>query len=109
MTDRKHQAETEHDPDLRPDLAPELAGDEQEEEGAQAQTLADEALDRATSAFGLEDSEKVSSGDETDDVQDLVDHMNHMASSGRIDMGAYRGERNDDEEEGRYGDAAEEE
>ena len=105
MTDRKHQAETEHDPDL----APELVNDEQEEESAQAQTLADEALDRATSVFGLEDSEKVSTGDDSDDVQDLVDHMNQMASSGRIDMDAYRGERNDDEEEGRYGEDAEEE
>lgn len=105
MTDRERQAETEHDPDL----APELVNDEQEEESAQAQTIADEALDRATSAFGLEDSEKVSTGDESDDVQDLVDHMNQMESSGRIDMDAYRGERNDDEEEGRYGEGAEEE
>lgn len=107
MTER--QRKTEHDPDPGPDLAPELAGDQQEEEGAQAQTIADEALDRATSVFGLEDSEKVSTGDDSDDVQDLVDHMHQMETSGRIDMSAYRGERNDDEEEGRYGDAAEEE
>lgn len=105
MTDRDRQAETEHDPDL----APELVNDEQEEESSQAQTVADEAIDRATSVFGLGDSEKVSTGDETDDVQDLVDHMTQMETSGRIDMSAYRGERNDDEEEGRYGDAAEEE
>ena len=84
---------------------------EQEDESAQAQTLADEALGRAggSSEFGLDDTEKVSSGDESDDVQDLVDHMRQMETSGRIDMSAYRGERNDDEEEGRYGDAAEEE
>lgn len=104
MTARERPAETEHNPDL----APELAGDEQEEEGAQAQTIADEALDRATSVFGLEDSEKASTGDEKDDVQDLVDHMHQMETSGMIDMSAYRGERNDDEEEGRYGEAAEE-
>jgi hypothetical protein len=102
MTNRERQAEQD------PDLAPEVVSDEQEEESAQAQTIADEALDRATSAFGLEDSKKVATGDETDDVQDLVDHMNQMETSGRIDMDAYRGERNDDEEEGRYGDAAEE-
>lgn len=107
MTER--QRETELNPGSGPDLAPELINDEQEEAGAQAQTVADEALDRATSVFGLEDSEKASSGDETDDVQDLVDHMHQMETSGRIDMSAYRGERNDDEEEGRYGDAAEEE
>lgn len=103
MTDRQRQAE--HDPDL----APELVNDEQEDESAQAQTLADEALGRESSAFGLGDSEKASTGDETDDVQDLVDHMVQMETSGHIDMSAYRGERNDDEEEGRYGEAAEEE
>lgn len=109
MTDRQRQAETGHDAGSGPDLAPELAGEEQEEEGSQAQTVADEALDRATSVFGLEDSEKPKAADETDDVQDLVDHMRQMETSGRIDMSAYRGERNDDEEEGRYGEAAEEE
>lgn len=103
MTDRERHA------DQDPDLAPEVTGEEQKEEGTQAQTIADEALDRATSVFGLEDSEKVSTGDDSDDVQDLVDHMNQMESSGRIDMDAYRGERNDDEEEGRYGEGAEEE
>jgi len=80
---------------------------------AQAQTVADEALGRAEGgpgrAFGLDATEKVSTGDETDDVQDLVDHMRQMETSGRIDMSAYRGERNDDEEAGRYGNAAEEE
>lgn len=103
MTDRERLA------DKDPDRAAELTGEEQEEEGAQAQTLADEARGRESSAFGMEDSEKVSTGDDSDDVQDLVDHMNQMASSGRIDMDAYRGERNDDEEEGRYGEDAEEE
>lgn len=87
MTDRERQAETEHNPDL----AAELVNDEQEEESSQAQTIADEALDHATSVFGLEDSEKVSAGDETDDVQDLVDHMRQMETSGRIDMSAFRG------------------
>lgn len=95
--------------DHTPDLAPEVTGEDQQEAGAQAQTIADEALDRPTSVFGLEDSEKVKNGDETDDVQDLVDHMRQMETSGRIDLSAYRGERNDDEEEGRYGEAAEEE
>ena len=34
--------------------------------------------------------------------------MNQMASSGRIDMGAFRGERSDDDEPGSYGEEAEE-
>ena len=105
MTDRERQAETEH----HPDLAPELVNDEQEEESSQAQTVTDEAMERNTSVFGLGDTEKAKTGDETDDVQDLVDHMNQMETSGRVDMSAFRGERNDDEEEGRYGEAAEEE
>jgi hypothetical protein len=104
MTERERRAETDRDPDLAPDVN----GEEQEEEGTQAQTIADEARDRATSGFDLDESEKVPSGDDSDDVQDLVDHMHQMETSGRIDMDAYRGERNDDEEEGRYGDAAEE-
>ena len=105
MTDRDPRNGAEADPDL----APETVNDEQEDESSQAQTVADEALDRSTSAFGLDDTEKVSTGDETDDVQDLVDHMHQMETSGRVDMSAFRGERNDDEEEGRYGEAAEEE
>jgi hypothetical protein len=79
---------------------------EQEDESAQAQTVAEQALAGAAFGLGLGDSEKVRSGDNSD-AQDLVDHMRQMESSGRIDMSAYRGERNDDDEEGQYGDAAE--
>ena len=91
------------------DLPPETFNDEQEDESSQAQSVADEALGRATSGLGDIGSEKVKSGDDSDDVQDLVDHMKQMETSGRIDMSAFAGERNDDEEEGRYGNAAEEE
>ncbi|MES2493460.1 MAG: hypothetical protein V4579_09305 [Pseudomonadota bacterium] len=98
-------------PDRRP--PPSDAGPaehlEQEDESSQAQTVAEDAADRGAAGLGLSESDKVKSGDETDDVQDLVDHMNQMDRSGIIDMSAYRGERNDDEEEGRYGSAAEEE
>ncbi|MFT4025703.1 MAG: hypothetical protein QM676_02705 [Novosphingobium sp.] len=91
-----------------PDTAPETLNREQEDEGSQAQTVAEEAMDRNTSVFGLEDSEKASTGNATDDAQDLVDHMNQMERSGRIDMSAYRGERNDDDEDETYGEAADE-
>ena len=37
------------------------------------------------------------------DVQDLVDHMRDMESSGRIDMGAFEGEENMDDNEEKYG------
>ena len=41
-----------------------------------------------------------------DDAQDVVDHMNQMERSGRIDMDAYRGERSDDDEPETLGEAA---
>lgn len=97
---------TDRDPPL-PDLAPETDSAEQDDESGQAQTVAEEAASRATGP-GLDDSDKAKSGDESDAVQDLVDHMRQMDRSGIIDMSAYRGERNDDAEEGRYGPGADE-
>jgi hypothetical protein len=95
--------------DPKDTLPPEAFNTEQDDESSQAQTVAEEALGRATGGFGDLESEKVLSGDDSDGVQDLVDHMKQMETSGRIDMSAFAGERNDDEEEGRYGPGAEEE
>jgi len=78
------------------DLAPETVNREQEDEESQAQSVADKARSRG-SDVGLQDSEKVKTGDISDDAQDLVDHMKHMDTSGQIDMGAYEGERDDDD------------
>ena len=89
-----------------PGLAPETVNDEQEDEASQAHAVAGEARGRGTGP-GLEDSEKVKTGEENDDVPDLVDHMREMDRSGRIDLDAYRGERNDDDEEGLLGKAGE--
>lgn len=89
--------------------APENDNSEQEDEETQAQTVADEARGRAPTSEGLSDTEKANSGDENDDAQDLVDHMRQMESSGRIDMSAYRGERNDDDEDGMLGPDGDEE
>jgi hypothetical protein len=72
-----------------------------EDEGEQAQSLADEALGR-DSSFGFGDSERVRSrgfDEEGGSVPDLVDHMKQMVRDGRIDMSAYRGERMDDDVE----------
>jgi hypothetical protein len=90
------------------DLAPENLNSEQDDEDSQAQTLADEELGESSDDFGLEDSQKVPTGDDSDDVEDLVDHMKQMERSGRIDTDAFRGERNDDDEEGLYGEDADE-
>lgn len=86
--------------------APEAYNPEQDDEASQAQSVSGEAYYRG--GLGLGETVKVPTGGEGDDVQDLVDHMRQMDSSGMIDMSAYAGERNDDEEEGRYGGAAEE-
>lgn len=90
------------------DLAPELDNEEQGDEDEQAQTLGDESLGRGADDYGLDDTVKVSTGDETDDVQDLVDHMRQMVSSGRIDNSAYAGEPNFDDNEDKYGPGAKE-
>ena len=94
------------DPRETQDFAPEAHNQEQDDEGAQAQTVADEVLARRGD-FALSDSEKVGNSDLLGaNTPDLVDHMNQMATSGRIDMSAFRGERSDDDEEGFYGEDA---
>ena len=79
--------------------APEARNREQDDEAAQAQSVAEAARREAR----LEDSDKKPSGDASDDAQDLVDHMRQMERSGRIDMDAYRGERSDDDEDDELG------
>ncbi|MFM6831530.1 MAG: hypothetical protein ACKOVA_14520 [Novosphingobium sp.] len=90
----------------RDTTAPENVNSEQEDGDTQAQTVAEEAIARATSVLGEQgETERVHGGDDdSSDAQDLVDHMNQMVSSGVIDMSAYRGERSDDDEEGMYGE-----
>lgn len=85
-------------------LPPETVNAAQEDEEPQSQSVAASAQ---IDDFGLEDSEKIATGGDDDDVLDLVDHMRGMVRSGRIDFDAYRGERNDDDEEGILGPAAE--
>ena len=72
-----------------------------EDEGEQAQSLADEALG-GNARFDVGDSERAPSGgfdDEGGSIPDLVDHMKQMVRDGRIDMSAFRGERMDDDVE----------
>jgi hypothetical protein len=83
-----------------PNLAPETHNSEQDDEDAQAQTVADQA--QALRKGDPTSSIKVGGGDS----QDLVDRMRDMESSGRIDMGAYDGEENMDDNEEKYGDEA---
>jgi hypothetical protein len=84
------------------DLAPELHNDEQDDHRDQAQEVAEEARNKDGEASPL-DSVKVNSGIGDNSEQDIVDHMRDMEQSGRIDMGAYRGEPNLDDNEDKYG------
>jgi len=91
------------EPDQSRDPAPEARNRSQDDAPDQAQSLADEALGR-TPMTDAEESERVpSSGvdmaDASGSTPDVVDHMNQMVRDGRIDMGAYRGERMDDDVE----------
>ena len=89
------------------DDAPEVDNAEQDDEPAQAQEVARQARAH-DEALGLTPSAKVPTGADSDDVADLVDHINQMDRSGMLDYSAYRGERNDDDEEGLLGEAIEE-
>ena len=100
MSDRPNKFEGEDE--QTNDLAPELHNAEQDDAQYQTQTLANEALGRSSDDFGLDDTEKVPTGEEGDDVQDIVDHMRQMVSSGRIDNSAYAGEPNDDDNDDLY-------
>ena len=91
-------------------LAPENRNTSQDDEPEQAQALADEALGRgrhhAYDETDLGDTERApGQGDDEGSAPDLVDTMKQMVTNGRIDMSAFRGERNDDDEEGSLGDA----
>jgi hypothetical protein len=101
-TDSKPQSQEA----IRASLAPETHNDEQHDEDAQAQTLASEARGRNPGDYGSPtESTKVNRENlDEDSSQDLVDHMRDMEASGRIDMGAYRGEDNMDDNEDKYGE-----
>ncbi|MEK7343815.1 MAG: hypothetical protein AABZ73_08335 [Pseudomonadota bacterium] len=78
---------------------------EQAEAGTQAQDVADEALTRAIDLS--EDSERGGRPNPAqiipDDTEDLVEKMEAMNRSGRIDMDAYAGEPQMDDEEDSFG------
>lgn len=90
------------------DLAPEAHNLAQDDEAAQAQSLVDDPTLRATAVLGDPAASERTGDDDAEPgsgTPDLVDHMTQMVTSGRIDMGAYRGERSDDDEDGALGDS----
>jgi hypothetical protein len=87
------------------DEAPELHNDEQDDEQEQTHTVAADALRGEPHRSSPLDSIRSDEPGEImdDSTQDLVDHMRDMEQSGRIDMDAYRGEPNFDDNEDKYG------
>ncbi len=88
--------------------APEIEAEdnsEQAEAGTQAQDVAEDARNRGTETGG--DTERGGRANPAqilpDDTPDLVETMNAMERSGRIDMDAYAGEPQMDDEEDGYG------
>ncbi|HUD92255.1 hypothetical protein [Sphingobium sp.] len=92
-----------------PDREPE-ENSEQAEAGSQAQDVADDARVRSTDLS--EDSERGGRSNPAqiipDDTEDLVEKMEAMDRSGRIDMDAYAGEPQMDDEEDSYGESDDE-
>ena len=91
------------------DLAPETVNNEQDDADTQAQSVASAASGRSPRDVGIDADSDKSPSDRgavvDDDVEDLVDHMFQMDTSGVIDMSAYRGEETMDDLENRYGQA----
>ena len=102
MTDTKVQSQEMR----QSDLAPETHNDEQDDHRSQAQEVAEQARSQTSETHSPTESGKGpnSSGLMGDSTQDTVDHMRDMESSGRIDMGAFRGEPNMDDNAGKYGE-----
>ena len=103
MTDTKPESQEQR----QAGLAPETHNDEQDDHRSQAQEVAEQAEALTEETGSPTESEKGpnKSGVMGDSTQDTVDHMRDMESAGRIDMGAYKGEPNHDDNEGKYGEA----
>jgi len=98
MTDRPRER-------ISAEEAPELHNAEQDDELEQAQTVAEEARNKDAEASPLDSTRAGEPGEIMDDSsQDLIDKMRDMEQSGRIDMDAYRGEPNMDDNEDKYGE-----
>lgn len=98
-----------NDPDEDDDYFDDDVEDQHEDD--QAQDVARDARYRATDLYeASEHGGHPNIGAVLpDDVPDLIDRMNDMVASGRIDNDAFAGEPMHDDEEDRYGDTDPEE
>ena len=87
-------------------LPPEAPNDEQDRRGKQAQDVADAARQEQSHTSGPTESTKAAPGGfdpAPSSKGDLIDEMRRMEGEGRIDMSAYAGESNHDDEPDTYG------
>lgn len=87
-------------------LAPETRNSEQDERGQQAQDVADDARREGShTSSPLESTKPEAGGYDPAPASkgDLVDEMRRMEGEGRIDMSAFAGEPNHDDEPGTFG------
>ena len=87
-------------------LPPEAHNDEQDPTGEQAQDVAEDAMREGSHTTSPLESTKPESNDydpTPDSKPDLIDEMRRMEGEGRIDMSAFSGEPNHDDEPGTYG------
>lgn len=87
-------------------LPPEAHNDEQDPVGTQAQDVADAARREDSHTASPLESTKQPAHDldpAPDSTGDLIDEMRRMEGEGRIDMSAFAGEPNHDDEPGTYG------
>lgn len=108
MTVNKSDIKPESQEARQASLAPEMHNDEQDDHRSQAQEVAQQAENLTEESASSTESIKSSnsSGLMGDSTQDTIDHMCDMESSGRIDMGAYNGEPNHDDDDDKYGEEA---
>lgn len=85
---------------------PEAHNDEQDPRGTQAQDVAEDARREDSRTTSPLESTKPDADDydpAPDSTGDLIDEMRRMEGEGRIDMSAFAGEPNHDDEPGTYG------
>ena len=105
MTDAIKKSDPESKEQRMADFAPELHNDEQDDHRMQAQEVSKEARRTTVTTHSPTESTKspIKSDLMGDSTQDTVDKMRDMESSGRIDMHAFDGEPNHDDNTGKYG------
>ena len=101
MTEKKAESQEQR----QSGLAPETHNDEQDDHRQQAQEVSEQVRELSPKPGAPTESEKGRGETDlmNDATQDSVDRMKDMESSGRVDMDAYRGEPNHDDNVDKYG------